>query len=114
MCRSLNCLHRRSRLTAARPLPPPPSTAAANRRRSHGCSFLVLVLSCNVLDLLLGALLGVEGKEVFTASWPRTLLNLELWRPLTSAVYLGPISMHWATNLYFLVQYGSHLEAVNG
>eukprot|EP00611_Tribonema_gayanum_P016142 TRINITY_DN2814_c0_g1_i1.p1 TRINITY_DN2814_c0_g1~~TRINITY_DN2814_c0_g1_i1.p1 ORF type:complete len:335 (-),score=126.38 TRINITY_DN2814_c0_g1_i1:50-1054(-) len=77
-------------------------------------TFLLLVLSANVLELAMGALLGVDAKEVFVASWPRTILNLELWRPLTAAMYLGPISMHWATNVYFLITYGSHLEAVNG
>ena len=42
------------------------------------------------------------------------LQGLELWRPLTSLVYLGPLSMSWLTNVYFLTQHGTRLEMVSG
>lgn len=42
------------------------------------------------------------------------LQGLELWRPLTSLIYLGPLSMSWLTNVYFLTQHGTRLEMVSG
>lgn len=42
------------------------------------------------------------------------LQGLELWRPLTSIVYLGPLSMSWLTNVYFLTQHGTRLEVDSG
>lgn len=40
--------------------------------------------------------------------------GLELWRPFTSLIYLGPLSMSWLTNVYFLTQHGTRLELVSG
>ena len=71
-----------------------------------------MVLACNVVELVAAPFF--DAKEVFVAHWPSTILGLQLWRPFTAAAYLGPLSMHWATNLFFLVTYGSNLEAVNG
>jgi hypothetical protein len=36
-----------------------------------------------------------------------TVAGLQLWRPFTAAAFLGPPSMSWASNIYFLHQYGA-------
>lgn len=36
-----------------------------------------------------------------------TIAGLQLWRPFTAAAFLGPPSMSWASNIYFLHQYGA-------
>ncbi len=70
--------------------------------------YLSVVLMCSVVDAASGQLL--DTAKTFSLDWKRTLFGLELWRPLTSAAYLGPVSMHWATNIYFLITYGVILE----
>lgn len=60
------------------------------------CSFTVS------LSLCCSTVLGVRPQ------------GLELWRPLTSLIYLGPLSMSWLTNVYFLTQHGTRLELVSG
>lgn len=35
------------------------------------------------------------------------LIDEQLWRPVTAAAFLGPPSMSWLSNLYFLIQYGA-------
>jgi hypothetical protein len=74
--------------------------------------YLSLVLLCSVADMVLGSFM--ETAQVFALDWKRTIFELELWRPLTGSAYLGPLSMHWATNIYFLISYGMALEALNG
>lgn len=43
-----------------------------------------------------------------------SIQGLELWRPVTSLIYLGKLSMSWLTNVYFLTQHGTRLELVSG
>lgn len=43
-----------------------------------------------------------------------TLLRLQVWRPVTSALFLGTPSMSWATSLYLLIKYGQELESAVG
>ena len=44
----------------------------------------------------------------------RTFKGLQLWRPLTSACFLGKVDMSMATQIYFLVQYGQEMERQDG
>mmetsp|Transcript_24487 Transcript_24487/g.44162 ORF Transcript_24487/g.44162 Transcript_24487/m.44162 type:complete len:357 (+) Transcript_24487:143-1213(+) len=60
---------------------------------------------------LLGLVLGEELAQGLLALDPiRTLYGLELWRPLTAACFLGPPSIGWLMNAYYLFEYGSSLE----
>ena len=64
---------------------------------------------------LLGLALGDELSQGLLALDPvRTLRGLELWRPLTAATYLGPPSIGWLMNAYYLFEYGSSLERAFG
>ena len=36
----------------------------------------------------------------------RTIAYLQFWRPFTAAAFMGPPSMSWLSNMYFLYQYG--------
>eukprot|EP00903_Cladosiphon_okamuranus_P014176 g13173.t1 len=56
----------------------------------------------------------IDAGETYSLDWGKTIKGLELWRPLTSLVYLGPLSMSWLTNVYFLTQHGTRLEMVSG
>ncbi len=70
--------------------------------------YLSAVLLCSVVDVASGQLL--DAAKTFSLDWKKTLFGLELWRPLTSATYLGPVSIHWATSIYFLIVHGVMLE----
>ncbi len=74
--------------------------------------YLSVVLMCSVVDVASGQLL--DTAKTFSLDWKRTLFGLQLWRPLTSAAYLGPVSISWATNIYFLITYGVMLENTYG
>lgn len=64
---------------------------------------------------LLGLLLGDELSQGMLALDPiRTFAGLELWRPFTAATYLGPPSIGWLMNAYYLFEYGSSLERAFG
>ena len=64
---------------------------------------------------LLGLLLGDELSQGVLALDPiRTFAGLELWRPFTAATYLGPPSIGWLMNAYYLFEYGSSLERAFG
>ncbi|KAL3789942.1 hypothetical protein ACHAW5_005487 [Stephanodiscus triporus] len=64
---------------------------------------------------LLGLILGDEMSQGLLALDPvRTVRGLELWRPLTAATYLGPPSIGWLMNAYYLFEYGSSLERAYG
>ena len=64
---------------------------------------------------LLGLALGDELSQGLLALDPvRTVRGLELWRPLTAATYLGPPSIGWLMNSYYLFEYGSSLERAFG
>lgn len=41
----------------------------------------------------------------------RTITKAQIWRPFTAAAFLGPPSMSWVSNLYFLHQYGTSAGA---
>ena len=67
------------------------------------------------LVTLLGLVLGDELSQGLLALDPvRTVRGLELWRPLTAATYLGPPSIGWLMNAYYLFEYGSSLERAFG
>lgn len=63
------------------------------------------------LVTLLGLFLGEELAQGVLALDPiRTTHGLELWRPITAACFLGPPSISWLMNAYYLFEYGSSLE----
>jgi len=60
---------------------------------------------------ILGLMLGEEMAQGFLAlDSIRVIYGLELWRPFTAACFLGPPSIGWLMNTYYLFQYGSSLE----
>jgi Derlin-1 len=64
---------------------------------------------------LLGLILGEEMTQALLALDPiRVFQGLELWRPLTAATFLGPPSIGWLMNGYYLFEYGSTLERAYG
>ena len=64
---------------------------------------------------LLGLILGEEKTQAFLALDPiRVLYGVELWRPFTAATFLGPPSVGWLMNGYYLFEYGSSLERAFG
>lgn len=63
------------------------------------------------LVTLLGVVLGEEMSAGLLALDPiRVTYGLELWRVITAACFLGPPSISWLMNAYYLCQYGSSLE----
>mmetsp|Transcript_6004 Transcript_6004/g.10720 ORF Transcript_6004/g.10720 Transcript_6004/m.10720 type:complete len:343 (-) Transcript_6004:266-1294(-) len=64
---------------------------------------------------LLGLALGDEMSQGLLALDPiRVMYGLELWRPITAACFLGPPSIGWLMNAYYLFEYGSSLERAFG
>ena len=64
---------------------------------------------------LLGLILGEELTQGLLALDPiRVLYGLQLWRPLSAAAFLGPPSIGWLMNGYYLFEYGSSLERAYG
>jgi len=64
---------------------------------------------------VLGLLLGEERAQAFLALDPmRTIYGLELWRPITSASFMGKPSISWLLSGYHLIEYGSSLEKAHG
>jgi len=64
---------------------------------------------------LLGLILGDELSQGLLALDPiRVMYGLELWRPFTAACFLGPPSIGWLMNAYYLFEYGSSLERAFG
>eukprot|EP00571_Detonula_confervacea_P010451 CAMPEP_0172305360 /NCGR_PEP_ID=MMETSP1058-20130122/6670_1 /TAXON_ID=83371 /ORGANISM="Detonula confervacea, Strain CCMP 353" /LENGTH=221 /DNA_ID=CAMNT_0013016941 /DNA_START=514 /DNA_END=1179 /DNA_ORIENTATION=+ len=64
---------------------------------------------------LLGLVLGEEMAQGLLALDPiRVMYGLELWRPITAACFLGPPSIGWLMNAYYLFEYGSSLERAFG
>ena len=64
---------------------------------------------------LLGLALGEEMAQGLLALDPiRVMYGLELWRPITAACFLGPPSIGWLMNAYYLFEYGSNLERAFG
>ncbi|CAM9888058.1 unnamed protein product [Chrysoparadoxa australica] len=74
--------------------------------------FLTLVLLCSAVDMATGEML--DSGTIMSLNWKRTFLGLELWRPFTGTCFLGAPSMHWATNIYFLLLYGKFFEQTHG
>ena len=64
---------------------------------------------------LLGLVLGDELTQALLALDPmRTFYGMELWRPFTSASFLGKPSVGWLMSGYYLFEYGSSLERAYG
>jgi membrane associated rhomboid family serine protease len=63
----------------------------------------------------LGLVLGEELTQTLLSLDPiRAIYGFELWRPFTAACFLGPPSVGWLMNGYYLFQYGSTLEKAYG
>ena len=64
---------------------------------------------------LLGLILGEELTQGLLALDPMSLIyGMQLWRPFTAATFLGPPSIGWLMNGYYLFEYGSSLERAYG
>lgn len=64
---------------------------------------------------LTGLMLGEELTQGLLALDPtRVMYGLEFWRPFTAASFLGPPSIGWLMNGYYLFEYGSSLERAYG
>jgi Derlin-1 len=73
--------------------------------------YITMVGICTTLGLLLGE----ELTQTLLSLDPiRTIYGFELWRPITAACFLGPPSVGWLMNGYYLFQYGSTLEKAYG
>ncbi len=57
--------------------------------------------------VLTGLGLVIVDPSYFLLDPVRIVAGLQLWRPFTAAAFLGPPSMSWVSNLYFLHQYGT-------
>lgn len=72
-------------------------------------------LTALVLFTCLGLLLGEELAQAVFALDPMSLVyGMQIWRPFTSASFLGKPSMGSLFSGYYLVQYGSQLERAYG
>ena len=64
---------------------------------------------------LLGLILGEELTQGLLALDPmRLIYGFEFWRPFSAATFLGPPSVGWLFNGYYLFEYGSSLERAYG
>ena len=64
---------------------------------------------------VLGLVLGEELAQELLALDPiRVLYGLQIWRLFSAAAFLGPPSIGWLLNGYYLFQYGSTLEQAYG
>lgn len=64
---------------------------------------------------VLGLILGEELAQGVLAFDPMSVMyGFQLWRPFTAATFLGPPSIGWLMNVYFLFEYGSSLERAYG
>ncbi|CAM9315566.1 unnamed protein product [Scytosiphon promiscuus] len=72
--------------------------------------YVLLLMLITAVDVSVGKV--IDSGNTFSLDWGRT--GLELWRPFTSLIYLGPLSMQWLTNVYFLTQHGTRLEHDSG
>ena len=72
----------------------------------------ITMVGCSTL---LGLILGEELTQDLLALDPiRSIYGMQLWRPLTAASFLGPPSIGWLMNGYYLFEYGSSLERAYG
>lgn len=74
--------------------------------------YVLLLLLITAVDVSVGKV--IDSSSTFALDWGKTIKGLNLWRPFTSLIYLGPLSMSWLTNVYFLTQHGTRLELVSG
>ena len=71
-----------------------------------------MVMLVTLIDAVGGK--ALNAPSLYALDMRAALLRGQIWRPLTAASYLGPISMHWATNIYFMIMYGANMENDNG
>ncbi|CAM9757861.1 unnamed protein product [Pylaiella littoralis] len=74
--------------------------------------YILMLIGITAVDVSVGKV--IDSANTFSLDWERTVKGLELWRPFTSLLYLGPISMTWLSEVYFMTQHGTRLELVSG
>jgi membrane associated rhomboid family serine protease len=75
-------------------------------------SYLALVFAVTFLGSII---LGDElTQEIFGMDPMRVINGLQLWRPLSAAAFLGPMSLGWVFDGYHLYEYGSTMERAYG
>lgn len=57
---------------------------------------------------------GLVSPELLQFSWPATTRGLQLWRPVTSALFLGKLSPQIFMRIYYWLMYGQYLERALG
>lgn len=73
--------------------------------------YITMIGVCTIVGLVLGD----ELTQAMLALDPmRTFYGFELWRPFTSASFLGKPSVGWLMSGYYLFEYGSSLERAYG
>lgn len=70
--------------------------------------YLVAALFLTLLNLM-----GIP-EELFLFEPTLTFKKMQIWRPFTSAIFLGKADMSMASNLYFLVKFGQEMERADG
>lgn len=73
--------------------------------------YITMVGAATILSLILGEELT---QAVLALDPTRLISGFELWRPLTAASFLGPVSIGWLMSGYYLFEYGSSLERAYG
>lgn len=53
-------------------------------------------------------------EELFLFEPGRAFFKGQIWRPFTSACFLGKVDMSMASNIYFLINYGQEMERQDG
>uniref|UniRef100_A0A7S1XM51 Derlin n=1 Tax=Phaeomonas parva TaxID=124430 RepID=A0A7S1XM51_9STRA len=66
------------------------------------------------MALTMVATAGLVDPNLMALDPLATIFNLQFWRPLTSAFFLGPLNMNMATSLYFVAMFGQELEKDKG
>lgn len=69
------------------------------------------LLGCLALAAL--TLAGVP-EELFLFEFQRTFFQGQVWRPFTSACFLGKVDMSMMSQIYFLVNFGQEMERQDG
>jgi hypothetical protein len=72
-------------------------------------TYLVLSLVCAAVHAA-----GLPAPAWFSLDPARVAGRLEMWRPLSAAVYLGAPSMSMANSVFFLMRYGQTFESQYG
>lgn len=91
-----------------------PLSSAAQKYQSMLPFTRVYITLVGIITLFT-LLVGEEAAQGLLAlDLNRVMYGLEFWRPFTAAAFLGPPSIGWLMNGYYLFEYGSSLERAYG